>query len=951
MGASSRLLQPPPPRGGRTRNGIGARDWASTPLGPPETWPSALETAVRICLGSFGASLVWWGPDLVQVPNEAARSLFAARADPLARSARDAFADVWERIGPQLERARKQGAATFDVAIPEGGEPCGAEPTTRLSISLSALRNETGEFAGVFVGAAEADRSALKAARESEARLKAAVAGMSDAVSISDAEGRFTHLNRAFATFHRFSAEGECPKTPGEYPAFLEMFMANGETAPLEQWAVSRALRGETGAFVEYRLRRKDTGESWVGSYCFAPLWSRDGQIVGSVVTARDVTEIKRTRAEPQLKRDKLEAIVDAIGAAFYMFDGDGAPHSINAAAARLLGFASQQEGFRALSNRERLFELRSLDGATIPFDQWPLARLLRGETVRDFDAVLVRRDGGHELHVRFDAATIPGESSATTLHVINITDLTPLRHSEVALRKSELRLRSILDSAADAIVLIDEAGEILSVNPAAEKMFGYSAREMVGQNMRMLVPEKHARGYESYLARLLRKGRRKVFEVGREVEGRRKDGAVFPIDLAVAEWQGDRRLFTGILRDITERKQVEEQLAASRRMEAVGQLAGSVAHDFNNLLAVIAGNLEIAAPRISNPSVRRLIQAALDAAEAGASFNQRLLSLARKRDLQPVFLNINSRVVEMAGLVRHTLGAHIALKLSLAPDLWETRADRGEVDSAILNLAGNSRDAMPDGGTLTIETRNATLDAEARLLHPQAQPGDYVALAVVDTGIGMTPEQLKHATEPFFTTKEPGKGTGLGLSSVASFARQSGGFLMVASEVAKGTCVVFYLPRSSAKAGVVEASSREEAPFGDGETVLVVEDDDRVREVTLKRLESLGYAVCQARSGPQAIELLKRGGAPDVVLSDIVMPGGMTGYDVARWIFSEKPGVKVVLTSGYNPGDRHRDDSHLFPSLTILAKPFTRKELAQAIRSAIEGTSSQTLDTSPMNT
>ncbi len=951
MSASSRLLPQPSLGGDRARDLEGARDWTSTPLGPTETWPPALETAVRICLGSQGASLVWWGSDLIQVPNDTARRVFGARADPLGRSAHDAFADVWDIIAPQLERARNHGAATFEVAIPKAGERSRAKPAALLSISLSSLWDDAGDFAGVFVGVTGARRSASKMARESEEQLEAAVAGMPDAVSISDAEGRFTHINDAFATFHKFGVKADCPRTLGEYPVFLEVLTADGGRAPLNQWPVSRALRGETGAFVECQLRRTDTGESWLGSYCFAPIRRRDGRIVGSVVTARDITCIKRTQAEIQLERDKLKAVVDAIDAAVYMFDGDGAPRSINAAAARLLGFPSQQDGLTALSGRERLFELRSLDGATIPFRQWPVSRLLRGETVRDFDAVLVRRDGGRELHVRFDAATIRGESNATTLHVINITDLTPLRLSEVALRKSELRLRSILDSAADAIVLIDQAGEILSVNPATEKMFGYSACELVGQNIRMLVPEKHARGYESYLAKLLRKGRRKVFEVGREVEGRRRDGAIFPVDLAVAEWQDDRRLFTGIMRDITERKQVEEQLAASRRMEAVGQLAGGVAHDFNNLLAVIAGNLEIAEPHISDPSVRRLIQAALDAAEAGASFNQRLLSLARKRDLQPVFLNVNTRVIEIAGLVRHTLGAHIALKLSLAPDLWETRADRGEVDSAILNLAGNSRDAMPDGGTLTIETRNATLDANARLIHPQAEPRDYVELAVVDTGIGMTPEQLKRATVPFFTTKEPGKGTGLGLSSVASFARQSGGFVTVTSEIGKGTCVVFYLPRSSAEADVIGASSNEEAPLGDGETVLVVEDDERVREVTLKRLESLGYAVCQAMSGPQAIELMKRGEAPDVVLSDIVMPGGMTGYDVARWIFSERPGMKVLLTSGYNPGDRDRDDRNLIPSLTILAKPFTRKQLAQAIRSALEGTSGQTLETSPVKT
>ena len=377
----------------------------------------------------------------------------------------------------------------------------------------------------------------------------------------------------------------------------------------------------------------------------------------------------------------------------------------------------------------------------------------------------------------------------------------------------------------------------------------------------------------------------------------------------------------------------VAEALAAARRMEAVGQLAGSVAHDFNNLLTVIMGNLEFAKAHTVDERVRKHLLVALDAASVGASFSQRVLSLARKRTLEPVILDLNSRVKEAVKLIERVAGEHIVLNFRLGPELWLTRADRGEIDSALLNLSANARDAMPKGGTLTIETRNVAFHREEPRPDPQARDVDYVLLTVTDTGAGMSDEVLRRAGEPFFTTKKDGKGTGLGLSSVASFAGQSGGFIRIESDVGKGTSVGLYLPRANAQPASEDAPASEEpTPLGNGELILVVEDDANVREITLKRLEGLGYAVTDARSGPQAIELLRREGPVDLVFSDIVMPGGMTGYDIARWLSANQPAVKVVLATGYDSGHRVSEQQRDDLKLRVLNKPYSRSQLAQAI-------------------
>ncbi len=382
---------------------------------------------------------------------------------------------------------------------------------------------------------------------------------------------------------------------------------------------------------------------------------------------------------------------------------------------------------------------------------------------------------------------------------------------------------------------------------------------------------------------------------------------------------------------------ETQAALAQSQRLEAIGQLAGGMAHDFNNVLAAISSNLDMVTLRSTDEKISNAIQDAIDAIQMGASLTHRLLILSHRQGVGLERLDLNDRVTGTIGLLRRTLGEQVTVSLKLSPDPCQTMANPGDVDNAILNLAINARDAMCNGGMLTIETRHVTLDADGAERIANARPGEYVMLTVSDTGHGMSPEVLSHAMEPLFTTKEPGKGTGLGLATVYGTARQSGGFVAIDSTEGEGTSVRLYFPK--AKPGPIVSRSTpsiKETPLGNGELILVVEDNDKVREATVRRLESLGYAVVEAKTGPEAITLLQSGEPIALVFSDIVMPGGMTGYGVAERVRAMKPGIKVLLTSGYS--DMPLAVSETARKVKVLGKPYTREQLACALREALVG-------------
>jgi PAS domain S-box-containing protein len=389
---------------------------------------------------------------------------------------------------------------------------------------------------------------------------------------------------------------------------------------------------------------------------------------------------------------------------------------------------------------------------------------------------------------------------------------------------------------------------------------------------------------------------------------------------------------------EVRHREETQKQLVRVQRMEAFGQLTGGIAHDFNNLLTIIGGNLELLQNQVVGEKPERQLKRALEAVGMGSRLTHRLLIFARRSNLEPEVLSLNDQIINMIDLLRRTIGESITISSVLAPDLGSVRADASEVENAILNLAINARDAMPAGGKLVIESANARIDGTFPGLIPgdRIAPGQYVRLSVTDTGAGMVPDVLARAFEPFFTTKEHGRGTGLGLATIYGFARQSGGCCTICSEAGVGTTVHIYLPRCDQPAAESAESLIRHSGTG-AKRILVVEDNPDVREVTTQRLEKLGYQYLASDSGPAAMGLLKTDPAFDLVFSDIMMAGGMSGYDLAEWVRTNLPAVKVLLTSGFSDERASRPDITGI-ELRVLRKPYAIADLAEAIHDAFAG-------------
>jgi PAS domain S-box-containing protein len=506
---------------------------------------------------------------------------------------------------------------------------------------------------------------------------------------------------------------------------------------------------------------------------------------------------------------------------------------------------------------------------------------------------------------------------------------------SAIQLRQQEARLRAILDNSVDAILSFDEQGRVQSANQAVERMFGVCEADIIDRPITLLLAERHRSSFEAEIEHHIASGSTQIARRLREIEGLRRDGAEFPIDLGLRELRlGSRRIFIATMHDATERKATEQHLRHAQKMEAVGQLTGGIAHDFNNLLTIILGNAEMLLEALppSGTTARMQAEMVISAATSGARLTQRLLAFARQQALAAIAFDANDLVLRTTNLLQRALGEHIAVKHRLARDLPLVFADPSQLENAVVNLAVNARDAMPDGGTLTITTARVHLDDAPAAFG--AGPGDYVMLAVSDTGVGMTPQVLGRVFEPFFTTKEVGKGTGLGLSMVYGFITQSRGHVRIDSEVGKGTTVKLYLPL--APAGVEEATLPAESahvPRGTG-TILLVEDNAEVRRLTANGLRSLGYEVVEASDGPSALAIIETGRHVDLLFSDVVMPGGMDGRELAMRIRATRPNLPVLLASGFAETPAAGATSVPFE---IMTKPFSKRLLAQRVRAALD--------------
>jgi PAS domain S-box-containing protein len=500
---------------------------------------------------------------------------------------------------------------------------------------------------------------------------------------------------------------------------------------------------------------------------------------------------------------------------------------------------------------------------------------------------------------------------------------LRQVNEAQRALRESMTRLTAVVETAVDGVILFDAQARILLFNPACERLFGYRADEVMNLDIGMLMERPSSTGHA------------RRFATG-EAAGLRKDGSTFPMDLSVGQaWQDGELIYVGIVHDLAARKLTEQQLQQAQKMETVGQLSGGIAHDFNNLLTVIIGNAEHLSEQLkARPDLRQFADDICESGERGAELTQQLLAFSRRQLLQPQAIDCRELLESMLKLFKRTFRENIEIRTAFGLGTIQAFADRAQLESAVLNLALNAQDAMPTGGTLTLSTELAAIDDNYRALHPEVASGRYALISVTDDGEGMTPDVIEHAFEPFFTTKEVGKGSGLGLSMVYGFAKQSDGHVSIYSEQGLGTTVRIYLPRVGAEHSPADAlESEDPAPRGH-ETILIAEDDPFVRSSVILRVEALGYRVVAAVNGKEALQRLRADPGIDMLFTDIIMPGGMSGWELADQARRIRPGLPVLFTSGYAL-ETLVEQGRAQAQAIVLTKPYHKAELAQRLRDA----------------
>ena len=561
------------------------------------------------------------------------------------------------------------------------------------------------------------------------------------------------------------------------------------------------------------------------------------------------------------------------------------------------------------------------------------------GEGLFDEEALKVLASVGNQVAVALERARLHEhlekrvEERTEALRQTNVKLETEIERRRVAQERLQLAqesLAAVIDSSPVAVFAEDVGGKIVLWNPAAERIFGCARDEMLGRPRTEVLGQCPAE-LVNWVDRV-RRG-----ETARDVEvvHRRKDGKTVEFRLSMAPLHAPSGTTQGVLYigdDITEQRAMQRQLAQAQKMEAVGQLTGGLAHDFNNLLAVVIGNLDLLEGALkANPDAQEIAQTALKASLRGADLTRQLLAFSRRQTLLPKVIDLNETVSGTTDLLRRTLGEAIEVKLKLADGLWPALADLSQVESALVNFAVNARDAMERGGILTVETANKHLDEHYAAENAEVAPGDYAMLAVTDTGAGIPPDVLGRVFEPFFTTKGVGKGTGLGLSMVYGFAKQSGGHVKIYSELGHGTTVRLYLPRAKDVVAAAKPAVTGAVATPLSAMILVVEDNPDVRKVVVKQLLELGHRVEQADNAAAALAILEKGGPIDLLFTDVVMPGGMTGTSLAHEARKLRPGIRVLLTSGFAEAAM-QNHAHFHEGMELLSKPYRKAELARKI-------------------
>jgi PAS domain S-box-containing protein len=510
---------------------------------------------------------------------------------------------------------------------------------------------------------------------------------------------------------------------------------------------------------------------------------------------------------------------------------------------------------------------------------------------------------------------------------------------AEAELRRSEVRHKTILDAALDAVITIDAGGAIVAWNPRAEAIFGWPAAEVLGRRIsNTIIPPRFREAHERGLAHFLMSGEGPLLNRRVEVTALHREGREFPVELAITPVpEDDRWTFTAFIRDLSEQRVLETRLRQSQKMEAVGRLAGGIAHDFNNLLTAITGYCDLLRDELGpNHAAAADVHEIRRAGERAAALTRQLLAFSRQQVLDPKVVELNQVVQATERLLARVIGEDVELATRLAPDLGRVKVDPGQMEQVLMNLVVNARDAMPQGGKLTIETQNVELEGGPAVGDTLVPEGRYVLLAVTDTGIGMDAATQAHIFEPFFTTKQQGRGTGLGLATVYGIVKQSGGFVWVYSEPGKGATFKIYLPRVDEPVQPERAAAEPTGSLRGTETVLLVEDEDGVRAVVRQLLERQGYTVLDAADAEAGRALAAgRPGPIHLLVTDVVLRG-MSGRDLATRLAAGRPEMRVLYMSGY-AADAVVRHGTLEPGLAYIQKPFTPDGLARKVRAILD--------------
>ncbi|MGB8169625.1 MAG: PAS domain S-box protein [Chthoniobacteraceae bacterium] len=681
---------------------------------------------------------------------------------------------------------------------------------------------------------------------------------------------------------------------------------------------IEAALRGDGHYSTEFRVRQPSGRLVWIAG---AALVYRDaqGKPLRVVGTHQDFTERKAAEVALQESEERLRQVLDATLDGVWDWDIPGQRVYFSPQWCRLLGYAPEE-----VSNDVAFFYsvLHPSDVATVTA---ALGEHFAGRaTIKEGEVRLRTKSGEYRWFLDRGKLVARNEQGEPSRMVGTITDITARKVAEEAMRSSEERYRTLFERAPDGILIGDPESNYLDANPSMCRMLGYTREELVGLNATDIIAPTDAPEIDETIEEI-RHGHRHQ----REWQFRRKDGSIFPVEV-IATLTTDGNLL-GMVRDISERKQLEAQFLRAQRMEGIGTLAGGIAHDLNNVLAPIMMSLTVLRMRFKDPSSSELLAVIDASAQHGAEMVRQILSFARGMEGRRIEVQLRHLIPEIERIANDTFLKSVQLRSSMPADLRTISGDPTQIHQVLLNLCVNARDAMPNGGVLTISARNLDLDAPSAAHQLEATPGPYVVIEVSDTGTGMAPEVVERIFDPFFTTKDVGKGTGLGLSTSLAIVKSHGGFIRVQSTVGDGTTFALYFP-AVAREGAAVAVTSEEAPGGNGELILVVDDEPAVRTITQVTLVANGYRVAVAAGGQEAIEIFAaRGAEIAVVLTDMMMPE-MDGVATIQALREMSPTVPILAASGLST-KRQIDDVMSLGVKDVLEKPFPMETLLRALK------------------